>query len=233
MDDVTKNLMKFWDNYYKLTDADYDYFKNINEKDYLSLAPSLKQLDALRLFKNSNYVLDYGSGTGWASIIMAKEGKNKIKSVDVSPNSVKVTSLYAKAYNLENEIEAILIDEKWINNEKDNSYDGFFSSNVIDVIPLDAANNIIKKASRIIKPNSYVIFSVNYYISIVEMKKRGFKVIGNSAFIDGILRLTSLSDDEWIEIFNEYFKVIDVKHFAWPEEEEEKRRIFILKNNKL
>lgn len=233
MDEATKNLLKFWDNFYKITDEDYECFKAIDKSDYLSLAPSIKQVDALRLFKNNENIIDYGCGTGWASIIMAMENINNIKAVDLSPNSIKAAQLFSNAYGVNDKIEAFIIDENWLKKQNDKSYNGFFSSNVIDVIPLKTSLDIIKEVSRIIKDDSYVIFSLNYYISIDEMKRRKWEIKDKSAYIDGILRLTSLSDDEWIIIFKKYFKVIDVIHYAWKEEETEKRRLFILKTNKL
>lgn len=233
MDDVIKDLNKFWNNYYKLNEEDLNYFKSIDPSDFLSLAPSKKQIDALNLFKDSKNVIDYGCGNGWASIIMAKLGAFKITAVDLNENPIKQLNLFKKAYEVDDKITSLIIDDKWLKMQKGNSYDGFFSSNVIDVIPLNISESIIKEAKRILKKDSYAIFSINYYISIDEMKKRKWDVKDNSAFIDGILRLTSLSDEEWINVFTKYFNVIDVIHYAWPEEENENRRLFILKNDKV
>ena len=48
-------------------------------------------------------------------------------------------------------------------------------------------------------------------------------------FVDGVLRMVSRSDEEWSEIFSEFFTVEKLDHFAWPMEKEETRRLFILK----
>ena len=114
MDEATKNLLKFWDNFYKITDEDYECFKAIDKSDYLSLAPSIKQVDALRLFKNNENIIDYGCGTGWASIIMAMENINNIKAVDLSSNSIKAAQLFSNAYGVNDKIEAFIIDENWL-----------------------------------------------------------------------------------------------------------------------
>lgn len=229
MNKTNKDLLNFWNNFYKLSNDDVDYINNLDSSKYLELAPSLKQIEALRLFNKSNYVLDYGCGNGWASIIMAKEGTNKVLSVDLCENPINQLNILKKAYDVDNKVDAVLINDKWLENQKDNSFDGFFSSNVIDVIPLELSLKIIKEASRIIKDNSYAIFSLNYYISLEEMKLRKWHIENKSAFIDGVLRLTSLSDLEWSNIFKDYFEVLDIIHYAWPEEKEELRRIFILK----
>ncbi|GEM_PF-6151835 len=47
-------------------------------------------------------------------------------------------------------------------------------------------------------------------------------------YVDGVLRLVSLSDDEWTALFSRHFKVIRLEHFAWPGEKSETRRLFHL-----
>ena len=225
MDDY-KNLVNFWDNNFKLSEEDKKEFDNIDSNDYMSIAPSA-QID-LSIFKGCKNVLDYGCGTGWASVIMAKHGVDKITAVDVSSNSIELTKLYAKAFNVSNHVYAKYIDSDWLKNEDSNKYDGFFSSNVIDVIPLDMAKDIIKEASRVVKKNSIVMFSLNYYIDPNVMAK-AYEVNGSHIYIDGVLRLNSLTDDEWKEIFSEYFEVVDTKYFRWAGEDSDKRRYFILK----
>lgn len=225
---INDDLLKFWNNYYKFNNDDINYINNMDD-DYLKLAPSIKQIDALKLFKNRNNVIDYGCGSAWASIIMAKEGTKHIKALDLCENPINLAKLYINKYKLNDKIDAIKIDDNWLEKEKNDSYDGFFSSNVIDVIPLDKSLKIIKEAARITKKDSYVIFSMNYYLSKEEIKLRKWELLNDSAIIDGVLRLTSLSDDEWINIFKNYYEIINLIHYAWNEEEKELRRLFILK----
>ena len=189
--------------------------------------PSNKFLDVLSLF-NNKFVLDYGCGNGWASIALSKLGALEIDSVDVSKNVVNVLDFYKEIYNINN-INCFAIDSNWLSLQESNHYEGFFSSNVIDVIPLDMSKEIIKEASRIVKDNSYVVFSLNYYVDVEIMAKKGCQVKGNQIYIDGILRLTSLTDEEWSKIFRQYFKEINLIYFSWPSEKEEKRRLFILR----
>ena len=226
MDDY-KKIVEFWNNSFRLSEDDKKEFDNIDsENDWKEIAPS-KQID-LSIFKDCNNVLDYGCGTGWASIIMAKLGVEHITAVDVSENSIEFTNLYADKFNVNEHISAKTIDSKWLSKEDSNKYDGFFSSNVIDVIPLDMAKDIIKEASRIVKKDSIVIFSLNYYIDPNVMAK-AYEVKDSHIYIDGVLRLNSLTDSEWKNIFSEYFEVVDTKYFRWAGEESDKRRYFILK----
>jgi len=228
MNDDYEKLVSFWNNNFILT-ADDKKELEANHTNYLSLAPNTKLVDALKLFISCNNILDYGCGNGWASIILGKLGINHINAVDVAENSIEVVNALCDIYNLHDNVDAIHIDDKWLSNEKSNSYDGFFSSNVIDVIPYDMSVEVIKNAARIVKDDSYVIFSMNYYIDTLNLNVPGYIVKGSHIYIDGILRLNSLSDIEWIDIFNKYFKNVEVKYFSWPGEDEEKRRLFILK----
>lgn len=226
-----KSLKEFWNQNFILKEEDKkEILNSINkDEDYKDLAPSKKQYEILSLFEDKKKVLDYGSGSGWASIIMAKYNVKKVVSVDVSENSIELLKTYSKAFDTESLIEPIVIDENWLKTIRDESFDGFFSSNVVDVIPLEMAKEIIKESSRIVNKDAVVIYSFNYYIDPKEMEKRGCIVNPPYIYINGILRLTSLTDDEWSNIFKEYFDIVDLSYFSWPGEKTETRRIFILK----
>ena len=224
------DLVAFWNDNFKLNEEDKKEFANINSnEDYKRFAPSQKQYDVLLTLTNKENILDYGCGIGWASIIMAKNGAKKITAVDVASNSIEVVNMYAKAFNVEENIKGIVIDENWLTNQKEDVYDGFFSSNVIDVVPLEMAKDIIKNSARVVKKGAQVIFSLNFYANPEMMKERGAIVKGPHVYINGVLRLTSLKDEEWLEIFKEFYKVEKIIYYAWPGEANESRRIFVLK----
>ena len=223
------NLVEFWNKSFQLSIEDKkEILNSIKDDDYQELAPSIKLFNALLNFKECNNVLDYGCGSGWASIILSKIGTKKITAVDVSINSIEMVNCYKKAFRVEDKIESFVIDEAFLEKET-KQYDGFFCSNVIDVIPLKMAEKIIEASSKIVKDGSTVIYSLNYYIDPIIMEQRGFKVEDKKIYIDGILRLNSLKDEEWEELFKKYFKEISLEFFLWPGEEKETRRLFILK----
>ena len=227
------NLVSFWNQTFEISDDDKEkILKEINpDEDYKQMAPSKKQYDALEIFKDNINVLDYGCGSGWASIIMAKCGTFHIDAVDVAKNSIEMMNCYLKAFNVEDKVQGIHIDSTWLESQKENTYDGFFSSNVIDVIPLDMAKDIIRNAARVLKKNATVIFSLNYYIDPMVMKERGCVVSGPHIYINDVLRLTALTDEEWMSLFKEYFKDIKLSYFAWAGEDKERRRLFVMKKN--
>ena len=225
------DLVAFWNKSMAMNEEGMEKAKegiNPNE-DYPNLAPSPKLKDALDNFKGCKKVLDYGCGSGWASVILAKVGVKEVISVDVIANGIKMTSFYSEEFGVADIVKPLLIDDSWLSAENDNQYDGFYCSNVIDVIPLAMAEEIIKESARITTPKATVIFSTNYYIDPQIMKERGFEVKGSQIYIDGVLRLNSLTDDEWVSLFNKYYQDVEISYFAWSGEAKETRRIFILK----
>ena len=224
------NLVDFWNKSFKLDEnAKKELKSSINvDTDYKDLAPSRKQFEVLESFKDCKLVLDYGCGSGWASIIMAKSGAKQIDAFDVACNCEEMVSLYSEVFNVSNIINPQTIDEAWLSKEIDNKYDGFFCSNVIDVIPLEMAKDIIKESARITTKDAKVVYSLNYYIDPKLMEERGCKVDNSLVYIDGILRLNSLTDEEWSSLFKQYFKDVKLIYYAWPNENKEARRLFIL-----
>ena len=223
------NLVEFWNNSFAISEEDKkELTKEINQEDYKQLAPSPKLYEVLTLFKDKKNVLDYGCGSGWASIIMVKSGTQKIDAVDVANNSIIMLNEYKKAFQVIDQINGVFIDEKWLSKQKDATYDGFYCSNVIDVIPLEMAKEIIKESARVTNKDALTVFSLNYYINPEVMKERGCQVDGINIYIDGVLRLSALTDEEWTNIFKEYYQDIELSYFAWPGEQKETRRIFYL-----
>ena len=152
MNDSYKTLVEFWNKGFVLTDEDRKEIESSTrtEEDLKGFAPSPKLFDIACSFKGKDNVLDYGCGSGWASLIMAKFGANKVTSVDVAPNSIEMLNCYKKAFGVDSIIDAFAIDENWLASQE-NKYDGLFCSNVIDVVPLEMSKEIVKNAAKAVK----------------------------------------------------------------------------------
>ena len=89
------NLVDFWNKSFKLDEnAKKELRFSVNSNtDYKDLAPSRKQFEVLESFKGCKLVLDYGCGSGWASIIMAKSGTKQIDAFDVACNCKEMVML--------------------------------------------------------------------------------------------------------------------------------------------
>ena len=222
------NLINFWNNCFILNDElKESEKKDVNPNDYESLSPSPKILDAIRFISKSNNLLDYGCGSGWASIIAAKYGCKNITAVDMAPNAAKRVDFYADLFNTKGIISST-IDFNWLDNQNE-LYDGIICFNVLDVVPDDVIDNILTGFYKSLKKNGNIILSFNYYINPNELNVKGYDIKENKyIYIDNILRLTSLSDEEWTNKLSKYFEVIKLEHFSWPGEEKETRRLFYL-----
>lgn len=225
----SKDLIKFWDNAFALDDVSKEEIKKgIKDEDYLSFAPSKKLLDAAKSLSSRKNVLDYGCGTGWASIVIAKNGCKNVTSVDVSPNAISALSFYSDIFQIKDNINPLVIDEDWLSKVEDNKFDAIISSNVLDVIPLEITKNIIKEFARITSKDAKIVIGLNFYLDEEKAKERGMNLTDNELYVDGVLRLLNKKDEEWIELFSPYFNVEKLDYFAWPNEPKESRRLFIL-----
>ena len=233
MDDRTRKdnqtLIEFWNTAFAMSDEEKEeYRKNI--ENWKELAPSEKLFHAAGSLGSRKKVLDYGCGNGWAGIIAAKSGCTDVTAVDVSENGVEAARFLSGLYNVEDRMYFSAVSPDWLSNVPDGAYDGFFCSNVLDVIPTETAKEIIREAARIVTDDASVIIGMNYYLSPERAAERGMELQdSNCVYVNGVLRLVSLSDEEWTEVFSPYCTVEKLDHFAWPGETDERRRLFFLK----
>jgi len=232
--DVEKDyaqLKEFWNAALAMSEEDKaQLLQQIDpDADWKDVAPAAKQRDALAAMGTCRRVLDYGCGTGWGSIILAKSGVEEVVAADVAESAVDALAVYAQAFGVADRIRPVHIDVDWLGKQPDGAFDGFFSSNVIDVVPLEMAKDIVRETARVVAKGSPVIYSLNFHMDLDMAKQRGLTVKDRSVYMEGVLRLTSLSDEEWQEIFAPYYEVQDLIFYAWPGENVEKRRLFILR----
>ncbi len=227
MNDDYKKLKTFWDKNFILTEeAKKEILEYDRDTDYKVLAPSEKLIIACNELGSKNKVLDYGAGFGFASIIAKRAGAKEVIAFDTSKNACDLALYYADYFKAD--INYVASDEKWLLNEEDNKYDGIICSNVLDVLPLDVSKNIMKNLARVAKCDALIIIGLNYYVDVNKIPPKDGKKT-NLLYIDGILRLLSLTDEEWANLFKDYFEVVKLEHFSWQGEEKELRRLFFLK----
>ena len=231
--EINKTLITFWNESIKLSEEDKKEIISAPNADPFELAPSTKLLEVIKELGSCHNVLDYGCGGGWASFIASKSGAHQVTAVDLGEDIIETVKTYAKSYNINN-VMAKKIEPDWLKTVPDKTYDGLISSNVLDVVPIETAQEIIKQLARIVTDNAKVIISLNFYMSEEMAQKRNIQLMEHKYLImNGVLRLTSLKDEEWEALFSPYFKVIKLDYFAWPGEAKETRRLFILKKNNL
>ena len=194
------------------------------------LAPSKELYLAAASLSVHDKVLDYGCGDAWASIIMAHHGCEDITAADPAESAVKSALQSAALYHMTERIHPLQIDEHWLNTVGEQTYDGIFCSNVLDVIPEETAREILTQFHRIAKDDADLIIGMNYYLSPQTAETKGLELIeGKYLYVDGVLRLVSKTDEEWKEFFSPFFEVKNLQDFAWPGEKTKTRRLFHLK----
>ena len=225
---VNSDLVAFWNEAIKLPDDYKEEAKKATDNSVMDIVPSQKLYDAVKELGSCKKVLDYGCGSGWGAIVAASNGCKDVLAVDLGSNITDAAKFYADVLGVN--IKTEVIDENWIKNAPACSFDGLICSNVLDVVPLETAETIVKEMARITTSNAKIVIGLNFYMSPEMAAKRKIELEdGMYLFVDNVLRLSSLSDDEWKNIFAPYFDVVKLDYFAWEAEEKESRRLFVLK----
>lgn len=232
---VLEELIDFWNTQFTMSEEERTASaEGIDpEEDWKALAPSEKLLEAACELGKKNKVLDYGCGNGWAGIAAAKSGCKDVACVDAARACAEMAAFYADLLKTDGRIKCSSIATDWLSHEPDDAYDGFICSNVLDVVPAETAEEILRQAARITAADADIVIGMNYHMTPQEDPERNITVKdGNNIYINGILRMVSRSDEEWTAIFEKYFTVKNLDHFAWPGEETERRRLFRLMNKR-
>ena len=98
-------------------------------------------------------ILDCGCGNGFISSFLAKKGAH-VTSIDISPKSVEMTKYRAKLNNVEDRVEAVLMNAEELNFE-DESFDHIYGSFVLHHTEVAKSGEGIK---RVLKPGGRGVF---------------------------------------------------------------------------
>ncbi len=221
-----RKLIGFWNQAFALSEEEKPQILNLQE-DWKALAPSEKLFQAAASLGRRKKVLDFGCGTAWAAIITAKSGCPDVTAADAAPAALQAAGLYAARYGVPDRIRFEHAGDGWLQGIPAETYDGVFCSNVLDVIPPETAEELLREFARILAPDGILIVGLNYYLSPEAAAARGTELAeGRRLYVDGVLRLVSRTDGEWAQIFSSRFIPEEPEHFAWPGEEKETRRLF-------
>ena len=228
-----RTLVRFWSRALALSDEDRKKERQNDADSWKESAPSDKLFRATASLGGCRKVLDYGCGSAWAGIIAAKHGCPDVTAADAASGAAEAAGFYAALYGVDKQVHAVCTAPDWLQSVPDCTYDGLICSNVLDVVPSETAEGILREAARIVTPDAAVIIGLNYYLSGEAAAAREMKLTGDRMlYIDGVLRLVSRTDEEWAGMFEPYFTVEKLDHFAWPGEKTESRRLFYLRRKK-
>ena len=226
----SQTLISFWDKAFAMSEEEQKQMLEGEVEDWKEMAPSEKLFQAACALGQRKKMLDYGCGNAWASIIAAKSGCEDVTAVDAAPGAVQAARLYAERYGVSDRVKTECASSNWLQSIPSGTYDGLVCSNVLDVVPPDIAEAIIRELARVTAPDGIVIVGLNYYLSPEVAAAKGLELVdGNRLYIDGVLRLVSRTDEEWERIFSHWYSVEKLEHFAWPGESKETRRLYWLR----
>lgn len=223
---TNETLVNFWDKVYTVSDEEKQ--GATAEEDLKQICPSEKLFNGAKSLGACKKVLDYGCGDAWASIVAAMNGCDDVTAVDVAAAAADLAAFQVELYKLQDKIKTACVAPDYLHSIADGTFDGVFCSNVLDVVPPETSRDIISEFARITAKGATLVIGMNYHATREndkDLTDEGF------VFVDGVLRMVSRSDEEWSEIFSEFFTVEKLDHFAWPMEEKETRRLFILKKD--
>lgn len=222
-------LVAFWDQAFAAPEEP-DADAPAREEDLRELAPSLKLYLAARSLGQRSKVLDYGCGSGWAAVIAAKAGCADVTAMDAAPGALQAARRCAARCGVAERIRFGLAEPGGLPDVPDETYDGVFCSNVLDVIPPETAEEILRALARVLCRDGVAFIGLNYCLPPEAAAARGLELVdGSRLYVDGVLRLVSRTDAEWAAIFAPCFAVESLEHFAWPGETREARRLFRLR----
>ena len=234
MENSYERAVEFWNQAFDIDKETKEEYKKIalNENGYKDLAASEKLKNVLvEQLASKSKVLDYGCGEGWAGITLNKSGCKDVTCVDVVENAIKLCNFLKTIFKVEGNFTAQYVSDNWIKTVSDKTFDGIFCSNVIDVLPTEVSDVILENFARIATKDAKIVISMNFYTEPVNKPEKHIEFRnGNELYSNGVLRMVTRTDEEWKAIFEKFFDVEKIEYFAWPGEEQEKRRIFIMNN---
>lgn len=226
-------LLQFWDQAFAIPEEAKEAARREGAGTWEALAPSEKLFCATCELRNRKKVLDFGCGNGWAAVAAAKSGCPDVTAADPAPNAADAAAFLAELFGVTEQVHLICGGSEWLKAVPDETFDGILCSNVLDVIPPETAEEILREMTRVVTPDAEIVVGLNYYMSPETAAEKGLALTDDRLlYQDGVLRLVSRTDEEWTAFFDTFFTVESLDHFAWPGENEEKRRLFRLRKRR-
>ncbi len=199
VNEVNEKLKSFWNDFFEKLEPEAIKNEDIQIQN---------RLDELLKFigDEAKSVLDIGTGSGYCLLVAKTLGKTIEYGLGIDPakNAIdfaKKTCELSKIDTLDFKVG----DHHLLEELEDESFDGIICSNVLDVIPEETSNEVIKHITRLLKPEGYLLLKFNFYLTeaLIERLKME-KIAENSYAMNGVLRGVNHTSKEWIDKFAGY-----------------------------
>lgn len=196
---INEKLINFWDKHFEKLETEA-----INRDD-LSISNPLDE--ALKLLGDQcQNVLDFGCGSGYGLFLSALTGQRLTYGlgIDTSKNAIRFCQETSKKSNIRH-LDFIASDEAYLDKLEPGSFDGIICSNVLDVVPYQTSEGMIRRLDRLLKPGGYFLLKINFYLTEEMIKRINMEALDHRSYaINGVLRGVNLTTEEWIDRFKAY-----------------------------
>ncbi|MFA6801759.1 MAG: class I SAM-dependent methyltransferase [Acholeplasmataceae bacterium] len=204
---TNSDLIKFWDSHFQ------DIKPMTIVKEDVKVENELDQY-LKKLGDTCETIIDVGCGLGFSLMTAKLLGKKMVNGYgfDTSEKGIEFAKETVKLSKI-SDLEFVTENHHYLDRFDDQSVDGIFCSNFLDVIPRKTSQEVIDSMIRIVKPLGYVLLKLNFYLDEDLIKKLNMEVIDQDTYaINGILRAHNLTTEAWIDRFKG-FKLVSTGEY--------------------
>ena len=179
--------------------------------------------------EKTSRVLDFGCGTG--DIIfqyMQDFPEKKGVGIDEAEKGIAFAKETAKLSQY-GKLHFFTGNSGMLDDFEDGEFDGIILSNVLDVMPEQVDETVLKRLDRVLAPGGYWFIKLNPYYTAKELRELDYESEGSHLYEeDGILRLHQETTNHWKKIFESYGTLERYMEFRYPWQEG-LNRLFLIK----
>lgn len=170
--------------------------------------------------EKTSRVLDFGCGTG--DIIfqyMQDFPEKKGVGIDEAEAGIAFAKETARLSRYRS-LHFFTGDSRMLEDFAEGEYDGIILSNVLDVMPEQVDETVLKRLDRVLAPGGYWFIKLNPYYTAKELRSLDYESIGEHLYQeDGILRLHQETTNHWKKILGAYGTIERYMEFMYPWQE--------------
>jgi ubiquinone/menaquinone biosynthesis C-methylase UbiE len=201
-------ITKFWDDAYGVIDS------MVVTKDMVVPENNFEKA-IVELGNSGSPLLDYGCGGACLLFYAYFNGtcKNGI-GIDPSQHVIDFLKETVEKSNTPT-LQFVCGDHMTLETLEKESIGSILCSNVIDCLPVETQDKILKEFARISKPHARFLLKVNFVITKEMADRSGLVEDTPGCYLqDGVFRIASYSSETWIEKVTSYgFKLIGQDEF--------------------